>query len=153
MSNETAGGHGLADEGPASQGRASQDAADQDAADQDATDQGRTASWAPDACTLPTAERPLRAANFDELFAGAVLGIGRPAPTRLRLDLRHDPAAAGRVAELAAAETGCCSFFSFTLTVTGSALTLDVAVPAAYVAVLDALGDRAAAVAGAAGVA
>src|SRR5689334_23286308 len=124
MSNETSGGHGLADQGPASQGPDSQDAADQDAADQ-----GRTAaSWAPDACTLPTAERPLRATDFDELFAGAVLGIDRPAPTRLRLDLRHDPAAAGRVAELAAAETGCCSFFTFTLTVTGSALTLDVAV-------------------------
>ena len=37
--------------------------------------------------------------------------------------------------------------------VTGSALTLDVAVPAAHVAVLDALGDRAAATARAAGTA
>jgi hypothetical protein len=109
-----------------------------------------TASWAPDACTLPTAERPLRAADFDELFAGTVLGMERPDPTRLRLHLRHDPEAAGRAAGLAAAETGCCSFFTFTLTVTGSALTLDVAVPVAHVAVLDALRDRVAATAGAA---
>jgi hypothetical protein len=111
---------------------------------------GAGASWAPDACTLPTAERPLRAADFDELFAGAVLSIDRPDPARLRLDLRHDPEIAGRAAGLAAAETGCCSFFTFTLTVTGSALTLDVGVPATHVAVLDALGDRVAAAARAA---
>ena len=109
---------------------------------------GATASWAPDACTLPTAERPLRAADFDELFAGTVRGIDRRGPTRLHLDLRPGGRAAGRVAELAAAETDCCSFFTFTLTVTQSALTLDVAVPAAHAAVLDALGDRAAAAAG-----
>jgi hypothetical protein len=117
----------------------------------DETGAGRSeppAGWAPAACTLPTAERPLRAADFDDLFASTVQGIERQAATRLRLDLRPGPQAAGRVAELAAAETGCCSFFTFTLTVTDGALTLDVAVPPAHAAVLDALGDRAAAAAG-----
>jgi hypothetical protein len=28
--------------------------------------------WAPDACTLPTAERPLRVAEFDDLFTFVV---------------------------------------------------------------------------------
>ncbi|HET6741695.1 MAG TPA: hypothetical protein VFH76_22285 [Kribbella sp.] len=26
-------------------------------------------TWVPDACTLPTAERPFRVAEFDQLFA------------------------------------------------------------------------------------
>ena len=32
---------------------------------------GRLPWVAPDACTLPTAERPLRVAEFDDLFANA----------------------------------------------------------------------------------
>jgi hypothetical protein len=39
--------------------------------------------WAPDACTLPTPERPLRVAEFDE-FVAAVLQSTRPQP---RVDL------------------------------------------------------------------
>ena len=61
----------------------------------------------------PAAERPRRAAEFDGLFAGAVRGIERAEPTRLRLDLQPGPRTAARAAELAAAETGCCSFFRF----------------------------------------
>ncbi|MBV9384746.1 MAG: hypothetical protein JO242_29310 [Streptosporangiaceae bacterium] len=87
--------------------------------------------WVPEACTLPTAERPLRAASFERLFAGTVRGAQRPEPTRLRLGLRPGPQNAARTAELAASETGCCSFFTFTLTATGGALTLDVTVPPA----------------------
>ena len=37
--------------------------------------------WAPDACTLPTVERPLRVAEFDDLFT-AVRRSERPQPTR-----------------------------------------------------------------------
>ena len=40
--------------------------------------------WAPDACTLPTTERPLRVAEFDDLFA-SVLRSERPEDTRLEL--------------------------------------------------------------------
>jgi hypothetical protein len=98
--------------------------------------------WAPDACTLPTSERPLRAAEFGSLFAETVRGVARAEPTRLHLDLQPSPEAAARAAALAAAETECCSFFTFTLTATGGALALDITVPAAHVAVLDALADR-----------
>ena len=106
------------------------------------------AGWAPDACTLPTAERPLRAADFDAVFAATVRDLDRVGPTRLRLDLEPSPQAAARIAELAAAETGCCSFFTFALTATGGALTLDITVPQQYAPVLAALADRAGAVAG-----
>ena len=106
------------------------------------------AGWAPDACTLPTAERPLRAADFDAVFAATVRDLDRVGPTQLRLDLEPSPQAAARMAELAAAETGCCSFFTFALTATGGALTLDITVPQQYAPVLDALADRAAAAAG-----
>jgi hypothetical protein len=109
---------------------------------------GAAGSWAPDACTLPTAERPLRAADFDAVFAATVRGLDRVGPTRLRLDLEPSPQAAARTAELAAAETGCCSFFTFALTAAGGALTLDITVPQQYAPVLAALADRAGAAAG-----
>jgi hypothetical protein len=104
--------------------------------------------WAPDACTLPTSERPLRAADFDAVFAATVRDLERRGPTRLHLDLEPSPRAAARMAELAAAETGCCSFFTFALTATGGALTLDITVPPQYAAVLAALADRAGEAAG-----
>jgi hypothetical protein len=100
---------------------------------------GTGLDWIPDSCTLSAAERPRRAAEFAEMLAGTVLGAERPQPTRLRLDLRPGPDAATRMAALAAAETECCSFFTFTLTLTGGALTLDVTVPEAHAAMLDAL--------------
>ncbi|WP_433352534.1 hypothetical protein ACQP25_05150 [Microtetraspora malaysiensis] len=31
--------------------------------------------WTPAECTLPTEERPLRVAEFDELFASALYGL------------------------------------------------------------------------------
>jgi hypothetical protein len=40
-----------------------------------------------DACTLPTAEQPLREAEFNELFAGALRGMQRREPGCLRLYL------------------------------------------------------------------
>lgn len=110
---------------------------------------GTAATWAPEACTLPAAERSRRAAEFDGLFAGAVRGIERAEPARLRLDLQPGPQTAARAAELAAAETGCCSFFTFTITVAAGRLLLDITVPAAHAGTLDLLADRAAAAAGA----
>jgi hypothetical protein len=97
--------------------------------------------WIPDACTLPTAQRPLRTAEFDELLAGA-LGVERVAGDRLRLRLR--PETAGRAAELAVREVACCSFFTFTLTAATGGLTLEARVPPAYAEVLDQLAARAA---------
>ncbi|SFO92598.1 hypothetical protein SAMN04489713_110262 [Actinomadura madurae] len=99
--------------------------------------------WAPQACTLPTAKRPLRVAEFDALFTEAVREVRPDGPGRVRLVLRPGPEVAGRAAELAARETGCCSFFTFTLTATGGELTLDVSAGDRHSGVLDALTSRA----------
>lgn len=100
-------------------------------------------SWvAPDACTLPTAEQPLRVAEFDDLFTTAVTWVDRPETTRLLLGLPSDPAVVARAADLAVRESGCCSFFTFTLTVSGARLQLEVTVPEARTDVLDGLAAR-----------
>ncbi|MFE0155790.1 hypothetical protein ACFWY5_52260 [Nonomuraea sp. NPDC059007] len=104
-----------------------------------ALDQG----WAPSTCTLPTTEQPLRAAEFDALFAEAVQTVLRPGRELLRLELVFSPEHAARAAELTARENGCCSFFTFTLTIADGRLTLEVAVPAVHAEVLDALQARA----------
>lgn len=100
-------------------------------------------AWVPEACTLPTVERPLRLAEFDDLFATALRGQQRLSATSLRW--RLDPAAEETARDLTVRESSCCSFFSFALAPDGDILQLDVQVPAAHVAVLDALADRAAA--------
>jgi hypothetical protein len=110
------------------------------------TTDDKPGTWAPEACTLPTAERPLRVAEFDDLFVTALRGQQRTAPTRLRWHL--DPAAEDRARDLTARETACCSFFTFTFAPTADSLNLEVAVPHTQVAVLDALAARAAAAAG-----
>jgi hypothetical protein len=111
------------------------------------------AGWVPvDSCTLPTADRPLRAAEFDDLFATALRAVQRPAAgaPRARLVLAGDATLPGRVQRLADAETSCCSFFTFTVTEASGAagearVALDIQVPPARTAVLDALVGRAAA--------
>jgi len=100
-------------------------------------------AWVPEACTLPTVDRPLRLAEFDDLFATALRGQQRLSATTLRWDL--DPAAETTARDLTGRESSCCSFFSFTFHPGDGTLQLDVEVPDAHVAVLDALGERAAA--------
>jgi hypothetical protein len=100
-------------------------------------------SWAPDACTLSADRRLARAAEFGALFAESVAAVERPEPTRLRLRLRPDPGIAARAAELAAAETECCSFFTFRLIAAAGSLVLDITAPVAQLPVLDALSERA----------
>ncbi|GAA0246623.1 hypothetical protein GCM10010492_52700 [Saccharothrix mutabilis subsp. mutabilis] len=107
-------------------------------------------SWTPlpaDACTLPTAEQPLREREFDDLFAAALRSVTRVSPTTVRMSLTPEPQIAARAADLAVRETGCCSFFTFTLEVTGDELNLDITVPPGRQAVLAALAARAEAVA------
>ncbi|KAB1107569.1 hypothetical protein [Micromonospora aurantiaca] len=104
-------------------------------------------SWVPDTCTLPTAERPLRLAEFDGLFHDALRGADRPAAGHLRLHL--DGRAEALARDLIARESACCSFFTFDLaSPDGDTLTLDIRVPATRVAVLDALALRATAARG-----
>jgi len=93
----------------------------------------------PDACTLPTAERPARLAEFIDVFATAVR-VERLSDRHARMHLAGPDDLAGTVADLAARETECCSFFTFTVTPTGpGAVTFDIEVPAAHVSVLDAM--------------
>jgi hypothetical protein len=96
----------------------------------------------PQACTLPAAQRPARAAEFDALFAAALRSQQRLAPTVLRWQL--DPAAESAARDLASREAGCCSFFTFTFTRAEDAVQVDVEVPPASCGALDALADRAA---------
>jgi hypothetical protein len=78
----------------------------------------------------------VREAEFEALFT-SVRGVERVAPTRLRLALAAGGEVAARAADLAARETACCGFFTFTLTVTEGGTSLEVAVPAGQAAVLD----------------
>jgi hypothetical protein len=97
-------------------------------------------AFAPDACTLPTAERPLRVAEFDDLFAAHLRWVERRSPTRLTLSLDGDPATEATARDLTERESECCSFFAFTVTAAGSGrFDVDVAVPDAQIAVLDGL--------------
>lgn len=98
-----------------------------------------TIEWAPESCTLPTTERPLREAEFDAVFARSVWRAERLAADRLRLWLEPTAEVAARVAGLAVREVGCCSFFTFTQTVSSGRLSLDIGVPPGRVDVLDAL--------------
>jgi len=104
-------------------------------------------AWEPDGCTLQTAERPLRLAEFDALFATAVLRAEPLTATHARLHLTGGAGLAATIRDLTARETECCSFFDFTVTpraaAEGEALTVDVAVPAQYADVLSALLARA----------
>jgi hypothetical protein len=103
-------------------------------------------SWAPQACALPTTERPLRIAEFDDLFARAVRDVVRRDATTVWLNLEPTAEIAAWTADLVVRESGCCSFFTFSLVATGGELRLDVTVPAGRVEVLDALAARAAGV-------
>ena len=107
------------------------------------------------ACTLPTAEQPLRMAEFDHLFAASLRAVERPSgvATRARLLLTGDEGLRGRVQRLVDAETSCCSFFTFVLEalpgdaavegVQVTSLALDIEVPAAHADVLAGLVARA----------
>ncbi|MBB5839619.1 hypothetical protein [Kribbella italica] len=102
-------------------------------------------SWVPEACTLPTAEQPLRVAEFDGLFAEGLLGVERQGPTELELVLKASCEVVAR--ELVARESECCSFFGFVFSGGDDGeLRLRVSVPVARVDVLDGLAARAAGV-------
>lgn len=101
-------------------------------------------SWVPDACTLPTAERPLRLAEFDQFFTAAVRAVDRPSAQHLRMHLDGGAQVEETARDLTARESSCCSFFAFDIARPGpDSLTLDVRVPAGHVDVLDALAERA----------
>lgn len=102
------------------------------------------AGWVPDSCSLPSAELPLRVAEFDALFRDSLVHWVRTSATRLQLTLSADSEPTAR--DLSARETECCSFFSFTFEPRPSALVMGIEVPESQVAVLDALVARVAVV-------
>lgn len=109
----------------------------------------KAANWAPDSCSLPSAERPLRVAEFDVLFRESVLRWMRISRSRLELTLAAEARAVA--GDLAARESGCCSFFTFTFEPANSGVVMAIEVPASQVAVLDAVTARVAAVCGESG--
>jgi hypothetical protein len=100
-------------------------------------------TWVPESCTLPTVERPLRVAGFDAVFAVAVRPAERVGPTLLRMHLPAGDGTVSTVRDLAARETGCCSFFSFEVRPLSAETQLEVRVPESRTAVLDAMQRRA----------
>jgi hypothetical protein len=100
-------------------------------------------SWVPDACTLPSRERPLCVAEFAEVFASALRTPARLDSGRLRLTLDSSAERETTVRDLVARESACCSFFEFTIT-PGDPLVLDIGVPPGHEPVLDALAEQAA---------
>ncbi|MGZ5363176.1 MAG: hypothetical protein ACXWZR_03360 [Mycobacterium sp.] len=92
--------------------------------------------WAPEACTLPTEQRPLRVAEFDELFTW-VLRSERVHETRLDLSIPAHVESAAR--DLARRESDCCSFFTFEFDSADDVVVMHVSVPPSQVEVLDAI--------------
>ena len=99
--------------------------------------------WAPvDACTLPTAELPLRVQEFDDLFRDHLVALESvPGRAVLTLDGGHD--LESLVRDLADRESACCSFFRFEVTSVGGVVRLTVEVPPERQHVLDGLVARA----------
>src|SRR5262245_28439789 len=95
--------------------------------------------WAPDACTLPTVERPVRVAEFDQFFT-AVRRFDRTEPTRLRLVIPASAEADAR--DLSGHESQCCSFFAFDFEPDGDDVVMYIGVPLNQIDVLDALEAR-----------
>lgn len=109
------------------------------------TGEPRDLEWASvEACTLPTAERPLRVAEFDDLFATTLRSIERSGDSRARLLLAGDDSLPDRTQRLADSESSCCSFFTFGVkSVEGGLVALDIQVPPAHADVLAGLVARA----------
>ena len=93
-------------------------------------------------CTLPVAERPLRLAEFDDLFSRWVRRVDRD-DDEVRLHLSGPAGLAAEVRYLTARESTCCSFFAFTLEDGDEDLLLRISVPPERREILTALADRA----------
>ena len=94
------------------------------------------------ACTMPTAERPLRLAEFDALFSGSVRSVAYQRDVA-RMHLTGPAGLRERVRDLAERETACCSFFSFVVDGASDDVMLEVTVPPEHRGVLKALVTRA----------
>lgn len=96
----------------------------------------------PGACTLPTVERPIRLAEFDELLTVAVRSAERDSSTHLTLLLHRDEELEAVARDLAAREAECCSFFELTVTANRDDIVLGIGVPPQHAPILDSLQAR-----------
>ena len=96
-----------------------------------------------DACTMATAERPFRLAEFDALFASSVRRVERLTDDSVRLHLDGSRGLRAKVQDLTDRESSCCSFFTFDIDGDDDGLTVDVAVPPVRREILDGLAARA----------
>lgn len=102
-------------------------------------------AWADvSACTLPTAERPLRLAEFDSVFARHLVSVVSTSSIEATMTFAGGEDTRRALAELTARESQCCSFFDFAVATIGDEVELRVGVPATQVDVLAALVARAA---------
>ena len=95
-----------------------------------------------DACTLPTAQRPLRRAEFDSLFSDNVRHIEWEGDL-VRMHLGGPAGLVERVSDLTERETACCSFFTFATEGGDDDLVLEISVPPERRDILAGLADRA----------
>lgn len=95
-----------------------------------------------EACTLPAAERPLRLAEFDALFASSARSVVR-GDLEVRIHLAGTRGLLDSARDLAERETSCCSFFTFLLDGADDDFTMSISVPPERRDILDALADRA----------
>ena len=101
-------------------------------------------TWVPVvACTLPTVEQPVRVAEFDALFAETLASVDQGPGSTARFVLTGGETVAERAQGLADRETGCCSFFTFTITPAADSVDMKVTVPNERAEVLAALVRRA----------
>lgn len=96
---------------------------------------------APEACSLPLADQPARVAEWDDLLSGSVRAMTE-VPGGLRLELDRTPSVCVQLTDLAERESRCCSFLTFTITVSSDALRLDVTAESGYEKVAAAMARR-----------
>jgi hypothetical protein len=94
-----------------------------------------SAEWVPASCTLPTAERPLRVAEFERLFAASLRSLTGDS-TSLRLVFADGPGVYETITDLTDRESRCCSFFAFQTSRTARHVVLEIAVSDQHAAVL-----------------
>lgn len=93
----------------------------------------------PSACTLPTAERPIRLKEFGELLASSSRRGERLSATSLTLYLAGEAGLEQSVRELAARESDCCSFFAFEISADQADVIMTITVPPQHSGILDSL--------------
>lgn len=93
----------------------------------------------PTACTLPTAERPIRLKEFDDLLATSSRQADRTSATSRTLHLAGGDDLEQRTRDLSARETECCLFFTFHIASEDDGVVLTVSVPPQHSGILDSL--------------